>query len=253
MTQQSEHLESAKVLLGELPAQLAALQAEYRQCVQSASVSPSFRAHTLSYLVNLRAVLDYLAHELVPFLSKTPPKLYFPIAKRGMPQVKFEQELRTKWLPGLDVNRPDIFSYLMGLQHFHPGNEWITAFHELSNQNKHVRLSKMAIGDCEATVVRMHGRAVMQIGDRGLHELNLSDKGSLSFEGSGGRGFNIRGPQVINRNTTALLDADPGLDVARATWTEFKFDQFPLQPAVVFLEIAEKEVRRIATKLESLL
>jgi len=252
MPQHSAHLESAKALLGEIPAQLVALQDEYKECVRLLSVSPKFRAQTLSYLVGLRAILDYLAHDLAPFLSKAPSKLYFPVAKKGVPRANFEQALTKKWLPGLCATRPDIYSYLISVQHFHTGNEWITAFHELSNLNKHVRLSMMTIGGCNATIVRVLGQPRMQIGDRGLQQLSISAGGTLAFDTRGVK-LAIRGPQVIDGSTKNLLDADLGIDIAHATWTEFKFDQFPSQPAIVFLEIAEKEVRRIATQLEAML
>lgn len=253
MTQPSEHRESATVLLGEIPAQLAGLREEYNACLHRVTVSPRFRALTLSFLVNLRAVLDYLAHDLIPFLSKTPSKLYFPIAGRGLPESKFEETLKKKWLPGLDARRPDIFSFLMGLQHFQPGNEWITAFSELSNRNKHVRLSKMTMGDCEATVVRLHGHPVMQLGARGFAKWVINGPVALTFRDKSGKEFSIRGPQTLDRDTTLLHDADAGLDVVRAAWTEFKFDEFPPQPAIVFLEIAEREVRAIARQLAILL
>jgi hypothetical protein len=251
MKPSSDHIESARILLAEVPAALSALQAEYKQCVVNLAVSPKFRVQTQSFLGHLRSILDFLAHDMTRFCSRPPSKVYFPIAKIGITRTDFETNLSNKWLPGLDRNRPDLFDFLVKLQHFYPGNDWLPAFNELSNKNKHVKLSKMEIGGCDAVIIRFHGKPVMQIGARGFESITIRDGGTLLF-GADANLAVLRGPQTIDRNTKQLLYADAGLDVITAAWNEFKFDEFPQQPAIVFLEIAEKEVRRISEKIEAL-
>jgi hypothetical protein len=70
--------------------------------------------------------------------------------------------------------------------------------------------------------------------------------------GTAEHGPAICGPETINANTRTLLHADPPIGLLQAVWTEFKFDDFPQQPARVFLEAAEREVRAIASRIESL-
>lgn len=247
----SEHLESARILLDEVPSALSDLQSEYEECIKKVAVSPKFRAQTQAFLGHLRSILDFIAHEVARFCSRTPGKIYFPIAKIGVSKADFERNLKSKWLPGIDVNRPDIFEYLIKLQHFYTGNDWLPAFHDLSNKNKHVQLSRMEIAGCDAVFIRFNGKPKMQIGDRGYKSLILEQGASLVFQ-EGSRRAAIRGPQVIDRSTEKLHDADPGLDIVLGTWTEFKFNEFPQQPAIVFLKIAENEVRRISVKIEAL-
>ncbi len=246
----SDHLESSRVLLSQIPSSLATLQAEYKKCTASLSVSSEFRVQTQNFLNQLRSAMDYLAHEVVRFCSSRPGKVYFPIAKKDISKKSFEAKLR-KWLPGIEVNRPDIWSFLIQVQHFNQGNDWISAFHELSNSNKHVKLSKMAVAGCDSVLICLNGRPAMQIGDRGYGSIELRDGASLVIR-SGSNQAAIHGPQTINHNTRLLLHADHGLDVVSSTWTEFKFDEYPQQPAIIFLEIVEREVRRICEQVMSL-
>ena len=250
--QPSEHLESAKILLDQVPFALSALQQEYKECITKLSVSPKFRTQTQAFLGHLRSILDFIAHELVSFCSHTPRKIYFPIAKTGVHKAAFESNLKKKWLPGIDLSRPDIFDYLIRLQYFYPGNDWLPAFHELSNKNKHVKLSRMETAGCDAVLIRFNGKPVMQIGNRGYQSLTIREGGSLVFK-QGARRAAIHGHQTIDQNTNKLLHADPELDIVPVACSEFKFDEFPQQPAIVFLEIAEKEVRRISEKIQELI
>ncbi|MBW2319978.1 MAG: hypothetical protein JRF31_03850 [Deltaproteobacteria bacterium] len=253
MTKQlSDHLESARILLNEIPFALSTLQEEYKECITKLAVSPKFRTQTQAFLGHLRSILDFLSHEMSCFCSRPPRRIYFPIAKTGMSKVDFKKNLRKNWLPGIDVNHPDIFDYLIKLQYFYPGNDWLPAFHELSNKNKHVKLSRMEIAGCGAALIRFNGKPVMQIGDRGYQSLTIKEGGSLVFQ-AGSRRAAIHGSQTIDRNTEKFLHVDPGLDIVPAMWSEFKFNEFPQQPAIVFLEAAEREVRRISKQIEELI
>lgn len=121
----------------------------------------------------------------------------------------------------------------------------------MTNSNKHVRLSLMAIAGCNATVIQLPWGVGLQIGDRGFESVDL--QGTLAFIGSQGQRLEIRGPDMIDRNTISLANADPGINVVRRTWQEFKFDEFPHQPAIVFLSAVNTEVKRIVDRLVPLL
>jgi len=248
----SEHIESARLLLDEIPSALSVLQDEYVVCIKKLAVSAKFRTQTQAFLGHLRSILDFIAHEVTRFCSSLPRKVYFPIAKVGMSKSYFENKLRKEWMPGIDIKRPDIFDYLVKLQHFYPGNDWLPAFNNLSNINKHIHLSRMEIAGCDAALICYKGNPVMQLGDRGLQSLTIELGGSLVFQ-SGSHRAAIRGPQTIDRSTKILRDADPDLSVVLGTWTEFKFNEFPQQPAIVFLKMAEKEVRQISEKIQELI
>jgi len=228
------------------------LRKEYKECVTNLTVSPKFRAQTQSLLGQLRSAMDFIAHDVASFCSRPPHKIYFPIATTGLSKAQFEKKLAKDWFPELNISRPDLFAFLMSLQPFSPGNEWLPAFHRLSNTNKHVKLSKMVIGGFEAAIIRFDGKPVMQIGDGGYRSLTLQPGSSLVFK-SGEKSAALRGPQTVDRNTNKLLNADPALDVVTATWTEFKYDEYPNQTAIVFLEMAEREVRKICDKIEALI
>ena len=242
---------SVNVLLEQAAEGLKMLEREYAESVRGLKPTPAFRVGTLNHLVQHRAILDYLANSLVEFCTRAPEKVYFPIAKPGMAASIFQQLVEKRWLPGLPTARPDVFEVLESVQGYRPGNDWITAFVNMTNSNKHVRLSLMEISGCNATVIQLPWGAGLQVGERGLRSLDL--QGTLAFIGPQGQRLEIRGPDIIDRNTISLANADPGISVARMTWQEFKFDEFPHQPAIVFLRAVNTEVKRIVDRLIPLL
>lgn len=244
---------SADALLGQAAEGLKVLEREYGESVRWLKPTPAFRVATLNHLVQHRAILDYHAHRLLDFCAVVPKKVYFPIANPGMGASKFRDRVETKWLPGLPRARPDIFEVLESVQQYRPGNEWITAFAKMTNSNKHVRLSLMTIADCDATVIGLPWGFGMQIGDRGFRKINLEGTAKLAFIGPQGEQLEIRGPETIDRNTVSLLSADPGISIIHMKWQEFKFDEYPFQPAMEFLRQVNDEVKRIIDRLAPIL
>lgn len=244
-------LASINVLLEQAAEGLKMLEQEYAESVRVLKPTPAFRVGTLNHLVQHRAILDYLANSLLEFCRRAPEKVYFPIAKPGMAASMFQQLVEKRWLPGLPTARPDVFEVLESVQGYRPGNAWITAFVNMTNSNKQVRLSLMAIAGCNAKVIQLPWGVGLQVGDRGLESVDLH--GTIVFIGPQGQRLEIRGPDVIDRNTISLANADPEISVARMTWQEFKFDEFPHQPAIVFLCAVNTEVKRIVDRLVPLL
>jgi len=244
---------SVDALLEQAAEGLKVLEREYGESVLGIRPTPAFRVATLNHLVQHRAILDYLAHGLLVFCTGVPNKVYFPIAKPGMGASKFRDRVEKRWLPGLPSARPDIFEVLESVQQYRPGNEWITAFANMTNSNKHVRLSLMSIAGCDATVIGLPWGFGMQIGDRGFRKINLEGTAKLAFIGPQGEQLEIRGPETIDRNTVSLLNADPGISILNMKWQEFKFDEYPFQPAIEFLHEVNDEVKRIVDRLAPLL
>jgi hypothetical protein len=245
-------MESLQILRARTAEELIALESLYRQCTYTLTVTPEFRVAMFDYLVHQRTILDYLAHGFVQFCSKRPPKLYFPLAKPGMERDAFLQQLNSRWMPGLQHSHPELFAYVDGVQWYAPGNETIAGLVKLVNLNKHVRLSLMEISDSTALVIENPGHSAIQVGDRGLRAVNIAAGATLAFEGPPGRRLVVRGPQVIDRETTRLDDADAGLRVRRLQWREFRFDEAPHTSAISFLAHVRTEVERICDRVLSL-
>jgi hypothetical protein len=157
-----DHLESARILLSRLPSALLDMQREYRDCITKMAVSHEFWDQTWAFVGRLRSILDYLAQEVSYCSNRPPNRIYFPIAPASMLRATFEATLRRTGLPGIDVSRPDIYEYLVSLQHFYPGNDdRLAAFCRLSNTNKHHTLSPMQIAGCRAVLICVSGVPVM--------------------------------------------------------------------------------------------
>jgi hypothetical protein len=104
----------------------------------------SFSYKVLSWLVALRAALNYCAFEL--FVRHGDPngngdRVDFPIAPRKMAPDGFGAYVSHKKngkIPGLSVSRPDLVKLLESFQWFNdPLNDWFPDFGLLTNKNKH--------------------------------------------------------------------------------------------------------------------
>jgi hypothetical protein len=236
-----------------IPSEFQRLEAQYRDSEHNLTVSASVQVGSLDFLLHNRSVLDYIAHEIAKICIQQPNKIYFPIAPTLMKGNDFRKRLDDKYLPGLANRSPQIFGYLDSIQHYY-GNEWLPIFGVITNKHKHCHLELQEREDCEALVVMSTetGRG-FQIGDRGLKWVELQAGGTLRFSVPSGRNLEIRGPQRIDVTTTSLVDADPGIELVRHKWREIKFHDFPVQPAICFLNVVQQQVRGIANTLVDLL
>ncbi len=244
--------ESLGILRTQTAQDLLKLSSLYQECTYRLTVSSDFRVATLDYLVHSRATLDYLAHEIVRYCSSTPKKVYFPLAHPGLKREAFLDHLDSRWMPGLRVGHPGLFNYIDRLQWYAAGNETLVGLVKLVNSNKHIRLSLMEVADCEAVVVESPGHSAIQVGDRGLKSVAIAEGCTLRFEGPPGRYLSVRGPQLIDRDTVSLLDADVGVRLRRMNWREFKFDEVAHTTAMAFLAHVRTEVERICEQVVAL-
>ncbi|MGV8039047.1 MAG: hypothetical protein AB2L07_02875 [Thermoanaerobaculaceae bacterium] len=246
------HRDSALELLAGIPGDLDLLRDEYKHSASRLTLSPQVRIHLLDFLVHNRAVLDYLAHDFVAYCSRKPERIYFPIASTTKTRDQFLGALDRDYLPGLSRGHPALANYLDSVQHYH-GNDWLPAFATLANTSKHVRLAPHVLSDCRAVVLCCLGRPLLQIGDRGLGRLEIQAGGTFRARGRDGRTYALRGPQVITTETTSLSGAHREFTLQQAAWRDFKFEVFPGQPALIFVEMVERNVKEIAKQLMTLL
>lgn len=247
----SVHRASAEELLAGIAAELDGIRQEYAKSVERLAVSSELRIRLLDFFVHNRAVLDYLAQDFLAFCTKKRSRVYFPIASDSQSRAEFLKRLDGKWFPGLAKAHPQLFDYLDSIQHYN-GNCWAPAFVKLANRGKHISLVPHVVGSCRAAVLCVHGRPRLQVGDRGYGRVEIQAGGTLRFRDPDARTWDVRGPQVITASTTDLENADSGLTIGQAAWTEFKFEVFPDQPAVVFVEIVERNVKAVAARVMAL-
>ena len=110
-----------------------------------------------------------------------------------------------------------------------------------------------SIVDSRTLLNGVPGFPCLQLGDRGIQKLRIEAGGVLTFRAAGDSHLQIRGPQLIEPTTRMLCDADRGIELRISKWHEFKFVQFPNQPAIVFAGIVRREVARIAASIEKLM
>jgi hypothetical protein len=73
------------------------------------------------------------------------PKIYFPYAKVSDDKIKFQGKIVQRAIPGLASQRPDIVDVLSSYQHFGNTGNWLPGFMELTNENKHDKLTPQTV------------------------------------------------------------------------------------------------------------
>ncbi len=123
-------------LLRKIDDEFQFIETEYQACIRAMKLTNSLKVNIFDFLSHNRTILDYLAQEITLYCSLTPKKVYFPIAPKTMPKDVFIKKLNA-WFPGLRESRPDIFNYLIEIQHFY-GNTWLPEFNKLVINYKHI-------------------------------------------------------------------------------------------------------------------
>jgi hypothetical protein len=118
----------------------------YQQSLQAQSISPTLLIEIKNFCENLRSALDFAATGLFERYGASKsarPKIYFPYATDKQSRSDFETSGRIEaCVPGVSKSRPDIATTLLKMQHFSTsGHSWLPAFMELTNENKHQRLT----------------------------------------------------------------------------------------------------------------
>lgn len=134
----------AKELVSHSGAKLEKIRVLHQKCLNEQVVEPALLIEIKNLMENLRSALDYCASALFEKYGrskKAHPKVYFPYAKLSEDKNKFRAEIVDRCLPGVLGSRPDIAEKLESYQHFGNTGNWLALFIELTNENKHQRLS----------------------------------------------------------------------------------------------------------------
>lgn len=212
-------------------------------------VPDSLKIDIHDFLAHNKAILDYLAQEIATLCSPKPKRPYFPIATREKDSSEFQRDL-DKWFPGLRLNAPKLFEYLMNIQHF-SDSPWLLELHEIINFNKHNNLSPQKHSNFVSLVVHFKGNGP-RVGELGWKSIKIEQGAVLQLRAPDGEMRAIRGPQIIDINTTHLTDADPDIMIVKVSWNDFKIDPSDLS-AIGLLKIINLNVERVYKNVAYLL
>jgi hypothetical protein len=217
-----------EALLKRAETTLQKISSEYENSLHSKTISADLRID-----INLRSILDYIAHDIVErFCPKANPKnnLYFPIRS----DLKaFETEM-TKSYPDLIVNNKIVYDILEDLQPFKRNeNKWLTDFNKLNNENKHERLVAQKRSETKRVNV------------------NIQGGGSVNWNPSAvtfGSGVFIGGVPVNPQ--TQLPNPSNNQTVTIETWVDFQFEDISVS-ALWLTNESLKQISQIYSDLKN--
>jgi hypothetical protein len=134
----------AKELISHSRAKLETIRRLHDKCVKEQTIDPLLLIDIKNFMENIRSALDYCACALFTkygHCNRRNPKIYFPYAKLADDRIKFQGEIVERAIPGLGSQRPDIVAVLSSYQHFGNTGNWLPMFMELTNENKHQKLT----------------------------------------------------------------------------------------------------------------
>jgi len=136
--------DDARELISHSRAKLETIRTLHNKCVKEQRIDPLLLIEIKNFMENIRSALDYCASALFTkygHRNKGNPKIYFPYAKLADDRIKFQGEIVERAIPGLASQRPDIVDVLSSYQHFGNTGNWLPMFMELTNENKHHKLT----------------------------------------------------------------------------------------------------------------
>lgn len=236
--------EDAKELVRHAEKEFQQIRKAYEESLQAKAASHTLLIEIKNFFENLRSALDFAAHgvfERHGSSKKTNPRIFFPYATADQTRPVFEQSGRIDTcIPGLVVSRPDIVQLLLEMQHFGSrGNTWLPVFMELTNENKHQRLSPQVRKESKKLRIS-GGRVAMSLGHGA--SISIGRRASISIGGVG-----IPGGQSVSADPPPRVD---GGKVEVITWVSFHFDSNDC-PVVPLLDSALKGCRDIVNELNS--
>lgn len=224
--------------------ELPKIRAAYEQSLDARSISSTLLIEIKNFCENLRSALDFAAtgvFERYGTSKSARPRIYFPYASPGQSRDAFEISGRIEAsLPGVAKTRPDIAATLLDMQAFSAsGYRWLPTFMEITNENKHQRLTPQTRK--EQKELRISGLgASMSLGQGA--SISMGPGTSISIGGAiirGGQSFDVNNPPRVQGGKVELI-----------TWVSFHFSANDA-PVMPLLENALNGVREIVTKLMS--
>ena len=147
--------EDARHLVEHCEKELVRLREMHAQCLTERLIPPAFLIDVKNLMENLRSALDYCAVALFNAYGRQQnraPKIYFPYARRDGDKRKFRETVE-RCIPGLLASRPDIVDRLETYQHFGNTGDWLSTLAEITNENKHLRLTPQVVKQYTAVVI----------------------------------------------------------------------------------------------------
>lgn len=231
MSQRESMIEA---LLSRSEADFAKLGQHYKDSLYEKSVSYELKINIKVLCENLRSVLDYLAHDIrEKYCPEEDPKdkFYFPITDN---YTSFEK-IMSRSYPALDSKHQNIWKYLESIQPYN-GNNWLSNFNRLNNENKHGSLVEQTRKEVRQTKATGNGGTVSWNPDR------------VKF-GSGGT---VRIHNVpIDVNTQEPIP-DPSIKVEHIIWIDFQFEDINVS-ALKLLKESLDGIRAISTETQKYL
>ena len=237
--------EDAAGLVQHAEQELPKIREAYEASLHAKTISQSLLIEIKNFFENLRSALDFVASgvfgRLGVSVKNRPPKIYFPYATAGQTRAIFEQSGRIEvCIPGINKVRPDIVQLLLEMQRFGSrGYTWLPAFMELTNENKHQRLTPQVRKETKQLRIAGNG-ATISLGQGA--SISIGSGASISIGGAvipGGQSFDVDRPPRVEGGKAEVT-----------TWVSFYFAAND-QPVIPFLESALKGIREIVKELSA--
>jgi hypothetical protein len=236
--------EDADSLIQHADVELPKIKTAYEASLHAKEISSTLLIEIKNFCENLRSALDFAATGIFDRYgtsSTSKPKIYFPYATAAQTQAAFEKSGRIDTcIPGLSGSRPAIVRLLLEMQHFGSrGYTWLPSFMELTNENKHQRLTPQVRKETKELRISGEG-ASMSLGEG--TSISIGQGAFISIGGSiipGGQSFDVNRPPQVKGGKAEVI-----------TWVSFHFETND-QPVIPFLENVLDGVRNIVTDLSS--
>ncbi len=217
-------LADIQALIDTAASQLNDIRDEYQKTLNEQAISPGLKTRIKNVLENQRSALEYLAHAIHTAYGKPNTKAYYPVAgEPGRYEAAFD-----RCLPGVRTTRPDIFAEIESHQPYQSGYDWLGHLVDLTNENKHQRLTPQARDETRRIRVDTPG------GGRVEWTPAQEGKGGVTF----GRGVSIGGVPV----DPATQRPVPGrLPVTETVYVDWLFED-PRVSALQTLETIQAEL-----------
>lgn len=234
--------DDATELINHAASDLATIREAYEASLHAKQVSGSLKVKIKNCVENVRSALDFSARGLFDKYGSSPkanPKIYFPYAGATQDREAFVKSGRIEaCIPGIGASRPDVVQSLMEMQHFGShGYTWLPDFMDLTNENKHERLTPQVRKESKELRIS-GGGASIGIGEGA--SISIGHGASISIGGAvirGGQTFGVGNPPLVE-----------GGRVETITWVSFNFDSTG-RPALPLLEVSVKAAREMVTEL----
>ena len=238
--------DDAKALLLHAAAELPKIRKAYDDSLHSKTINSVLLVEIKNFVENLRSSLDFAAHGLHDRNcggATGKSKIYFPYAIATQSRSDFANSGRINaCIPGLPAARPDIEAALLEMQHFGTkGYKWLPSFMDLTNENKHQRLTPQVRKESKELRISGPGGAGIALGPGA--GISLGKGASISIGGAhipGGQTFDANNPPVVHGGRVEII-----------TWVSFHFDSNN-QQVLPFIETAFAGVSDIVNTLEKM-